>query len=430
MDSFVFLLVALASGMLCNPVQNELTLRDYNKLPRIYEYDDFSKCRSLFSDKFVYCVVSIKLHPNNNSMLWRSIDHLSSNRRNFPHDILERGLCLNHFLISHIEKPKIAFLINDRIRKRIHDEFGLKSSSYVQSCWSDDILSKQYGFGELFFLCTAIALLAIQILMTSRQLVSGSSGLLVETFSIVSNMRRLTIPRKNSQNDLLLLEGLRVFGMMTILMVHSVLPMIRMPLTNTEDLEWQTNHIIFPLLNSGNTHMIQFFFALGGMVFGLSSCNSFDNYPGSFRFMFFVTKIIRRLIRILPSYIFIIFYQATVYKRIKEGPLALKFDDYCSENWWTNILFVNNYVHTSKPCLKYSWYLGVDFQLSLIATSLLSLMLKFHRWKHFIAVCMIISAFLVPAYIIYIQDIEPTMTFNMRYVRAVRKKDVTVLSNY
>ncbi|XP_035793493.1 regulator of hypoxia-inducible factor 1-like [Anopheles albimanus] len=161
--------------------------------------------------------------------------------------------------------------------------------------------------------------------------------------------------------------------------------------------------------------MIQFFFALGGMVFGLSSCLSFHSYLGSFRFMFFVTKIIRRLIRILPSYIFIIFYQATFYKRIKEGPLATKFDDYCSENWWTNIFFINNYVHTSKPCLQYSWYLGADFQLSIMAITLLSLMLKFNRWKHVIAICMIISAFLVPACIIYIENIESTMTFNMRY---------------
>ncbi|XP_035793499.1 uncharacterized protein LOC118467290 isoform X3 [Anopheles albimanus] len=74
MDSSVFLVAAVASIILCNPVKNELTLRDYNKLPRIYEYDDFSKCQNLFSNKFVYCVVSIQLHPNNSSMLWRYID--------------------------------------------------------------------------------------------------------------------------------------------------------------------------------------------------------------------------------------------------------------------------------------------------------------------------------------------------------------------
>ncbi|XP_049545843.1 O-acyltransferase like protein-like [Anopheles darlingi] len=420
MDSSKFLLVALAlglmvSGILYNPVQNQLTLRDYNKLPRIYEYDEFNKCQSMFSDKFVYCVVSIKLHPNNSSMMWKYIEDLSSNRRNFPHDILERGLCLNNLETRKIDKPEMVSLVNGHFRKRIHDQFGLKSSTCIKFCWNKDVLLKKYGFGEIVFLCSAIVLLVIPILMTSRQLVFGSSGILVESFSIISNMRRLTMPRKNIQNDLLLLEGLRVIGMLTILTVHSVLPIIRLPLKNTEDLEWQTNHFIFPLLNSGNTHMIQFFFALGGMVFGLSICSNFDCYLGSFRIMFFLTKILRRLIRILPSYMFIIFYQATFYKRIKEGPLAIKFEDFCSENWWTNILFVNNYVDTSKPCLQYSWYLGVDFQLSLIATTLTSLMLKFHRRKHFIAVCMIISAFLIPAFVIYIENIEPTMTFNMRY---------------
>uniref|UniRef100_A0A182MKT8 Acyltransferase 3 domain-containing protein n=1 Tax=Anopheles culicifacies TaxID=139723 RepID=A0A182MKT8_9DIPT len=97
-------------------------------------------------------------------------------------------------------------------------------------------------------------------------------------------------------NALPFLDGLRAIGALTILVVHSQLPMIRMPVWNTEDLEAQANHVMFPLVNSGNTHMIQFFFTLGGIVFGISCLKHFERFPG-FRFQYFIDKLFRRLVR-------------------------------------------------------------------------------------------------------------------------------------
>lgn len=40
--------------------------------------------------------------------------------------------------------------------------------------------------------------------------------------------------------------------------------------------------------------------------------------------------------------------------------------DNCKTNWWTNILYINNYVHPGKMCLKHSWFFAVAAQLHVI----------------------------------------------------------------
>ena len=39
----------------------------------------------------------------------------------------------------------------------------------------------------------------------------------------------------------------------------------------------------------------------------------------------------------------------------------------CANNWWTNVLYVNNFVKTDEPCIGQTWYLAVDMQLFLVS---------------------------------------------------------------
>uniref|UniRef100_A0A182PMS0 Acyltransferase 3 domain-containing protein n=1 Tax=Anopheles epiroticus TaxID=199890 RepID=A0A182PMS0_9DIPT len=271
-------------------------------------------------------------------------------------------------------------------------------------------------FGEYVFVFIALLLILITCFATWKDGNTDlSDSIIVQHFSMRRNIPRLwTAPKPST---LPFLEGLRALGTLTILIVHSQLPMIRMPVWNTEDLEAQANHAIFPLINSANTHMIQFFFTLGGIVFGVSCLKHIERSP-SFRLAYFVDKLLRRLLRLVPAYAFIILYQATWYKRVKQGLLEYKFNDFCSEHWWTNLLFVNNYIHPTEPCLKFSWYLGADLQLFLIGMALLMVVWKYPMMKGFLMNSMIVAALFIPGYIIYATSTESTMTFDMRHALA------------
>lgn len=101
----------------------------------------------------------------------------------------------------------------------------------------------------------------------------------------------------------------------------------------------------------------------------------------------------------------VIGFYATVYYKLGSGP---EWDswvgsnrDYCRENWWTNLLYVNNMVNvgsmvsvpinqsinitstlhsiSSFQCMSQTWYLAVDMQLVWISPIFLYPMLKFSR---------------------------------------------------
>uniref|UniRef100_A0A182RJW3 Acyltransferase 3 domain-containing protein n=1 Tax=Anopheles funestus TaxID=62324 RepID=A0A182RJW3_ANOFN len=405
----------MLSVALCGALCEQLYPTERNaKLPRIYEYDDFYTCRRRYTN-FVYCVSVSTLQADTSNDVWKNISHLQANRRNFPHDQFERGLCLNDYHAGLTLDHKTPNLIATHLYQKIYHQYGLYSHTTTESCWTKTSFEQQLTFGEYFFVFLSICLLFTTVCATWIDFNGGSKELFVNAFSIRRNMQQLWKAPK--PNALPFLDGVRALGTLTILIVHSQLPMIRMPLWNTEDLEEQANHAIFPLVNSGNTHMIQFFFTLGGMVFGISCLRHFERYP-SFKFMYFIDKLLRRLVRLLPAYMLIILYQATWYKRVKRGPLEYKFDDYCLENWWSNLLFLNNYIHTTKPCLQFSWYLGADVQLFLIGSLLLLLVWKWPLIKAWLVRLMIAVAFFMPGYIIYTESIEPTMTFDMRHALA------------
>lgn len=62
----------------------------------------------------------------------------------------------------------------------------------------------------------------------------------------------------------------------------------------------------------------------------------------------------------------------------------------CRSNWWSNLLFVNNFYETDKLCLIHSWYLSNDWQFFTLALILLGLMYKSRK----LALLMLITIFL------------------------------------
>uniref|UniRef100_A0A182EHJ7 NRF domain-containing protein n=2 Tax=Onchocerca ochengi TaxID=42157 RepID=A0A182EHJ7_ONCOC len=73
-----------------------------------------------------------------------------------------------------------------------------------------------------------------------------------------------------------------------------------------------------------------------------------------------------------PYYIVIAFYSFVFKSLLVNMPLILiTVDDHCEKSWWTNFLYLNNFIHYSNQCYLVSWYLATDFQLHIFAPVLL-----------------------------------------------------------
>ncbi|XP_029174811.1 nose resistant to fluoxetine protein 6-like [Nylanderia fulva] len=123
-----------------------------------------------------------------------------------------------------------------------------------------------------------------------------------------------------------------------------------------------------------------------------------------------------RYIRLTPAYAMMIGFYATLFYKLGSG---LNWDtwvgsnvNFCRENWWTNLLYINNLVNVPNMCMSQSWYLATDMQLVWLSPLVLYPMLKF-RSCFFILILIIyfISSIIVPFVITYLHGLTGTMLY-------------------
>ncbi|KAN0030790.1 hypothetical protein ACTA71_009435 [Dictyostelium dimigraforme] len=93
---------------------------------------------------------------------------------------------------------------------------------------------------------------------------------------------------------------------------------------------------------------------------------------------FWFLYIIHRIIRLAPLYYFLIFFSMWVMPLMGSGPIYYQFNSFannqCSNYWWTNILFINNFY--LNECYGVSWYLANDMQFFLLTPFIIVLYRK------------------------------------------------------
>lgn len=89
--------------------------------------------------------------------------------------------------------------------------------------------------------------------------------------------------------------------------------------------------------------------------------------------------LIMRYLRLTPAYGAIIGL-AILMPALGSGPFwpetVGQLGPACRANWWTNLLYVNNFIETNNLCLIHSWYLSNDWQFFLVALVLFGLAYK------------------------------------------------------
>ncbi|RUS73914.1 hypothetical protein EGW08_018319, partial [Elysia chlorotica] len=78
-----------------------------------------------------------------------------------------------------------------------------------------------------------------------------------------------------------------------------------------------------------------------------------------------------RFWRLTPPYMLALVLVLGLHQFCGQGPLweTVQPSDkvFCEKNWWTNLLYVNNLVHTKEPCFAHTWYLANDMQFFVVA---------------------------------------------------------------
>eukprot|EP00830_Metopus_es_P017508 TRINITY_DN5759_c0_g1_i1.p1 TRINITY_DN5759_c0_g1~~TRINITY_DN5759_c0_g1_i1.p1 ORF type:complete len:539 (+),score=85.90 TRINITY_DN5759_c0_g1_i1:77-1693(+) len=174
------------------------------------------------------------------------------------------------------------------------------------------------------------------------------------------------------------LHGVRVFSMIWIILGHAFLEILKAPVFNLEDIQkklvssrWMTIFTSAPLA-------VDIFFMLSAFFATISCTNAFEKAEKrsvkTVLLMYF-----QRYVRLLPIYLICFLASQYIAPVLYDGPVFSRItmlQNYCSDHWILNFLYLNNFIKPTEMCMPWTWYLSNDFQFFLIMPLLALLYFK------------------------------------------------------
>ncbi|XP_036145479.1 nose resistant to fluoxetine protein 6 [Monomorium pharaonis] len=119
--------------------------------------------------------------------------------------------------------------------------------------------------------------------------------------------------------------------------------------------------------------------------------------------------IIMRYIRLTPAYMMvlgIVQLVSTWLDNTSQFYMYAKDHEVCGTYWWTNLLYINNFLPVDAMCVPWSWYLANDMQYYIITVALLILSTTYFYTAVMTLVVILIGSIILNGYISYIYEIS------------------------
>ncbi|XP_075972641.1 nose resistant to fluoxetine protein 6-like [Anticarsia gemmatalis] len=234
---------------------------------------------------------------------------------------------------------------------------------------------------------------------------------LIISFSVINNMKKILSTKQHNSLGLECITGIKTLAMIFIIAGHACMFIASGPVMDAD--AW--DRLVRAPANAfmlNNTLLVDTFLMLSAFLFSRLLLVELDKRRGKLNV---IPILVFRYIRVTPAYLVVILFYMTWLPKIGEGPLwqdRLQLEQQrCMDSWWTNILYINNYVNTDKMCMFQSWYLSVDTQLFFIAPIFIY---SLWRWRKFgpalVSIAIIISL-IIPSVITFKDKLDPTLLF-------------------
>ncbi|XP_038118656.1 regulator of hypoxia-inducible factor 1 [Culex quinquefasciatus] len=427
--------------------------------PPLYSYDDYDRCRQ-GDHSGTYCFVKVVYKEDHDPFDTPRI--VTGFRRN----LLDWGICvadcdreLTELSVANRQRlyqPKfpinftyilppnlwkeylepfktrygemINICVNNRLeRKHIFDR---KAYSEIEYCTSKDELGVSAQAPDwLMFAFYTTVLTLLGLLMGANVLDSMSRSkfkdhIIVSSFSVRRNWHRLTEQPKGAlYQEFGYIDGLRVLTCVLVLDIHCLLAGGIVPMENTEYAERLLESAFLIDYITASIVAIQVFFVIGGL---LLSVTVMDDLGGKSHFErgYFKTRILNRLIRIIPVYFFFLLISVVGddFPGVQVGAVGYKSliqeRAICRKKWWTNVLFIDNLpVFGDEHCSSQGWYLAADLQLFLATLVLLAVICKYPKRAYIVLWISGVVGIAIPAAIVYFLGLESSLPVKLSDVQ-------------
>nr|XP_023017426.1 nose resistant to fluoxetine protein 6-like isoform X2 [Leptinotarsa decemlineata] len=227
-------------------------------------------------------------------------------------------------------------------------------------------------------------------------------------FSIIQTTGKL-LQTKSNESNLECICGIKCISMILIIIGHSLVFIFGGPVENKDFFEKELTRVENgPLLN--NPLLVDNFLLVSGFLMCRLLLIELERRKGKLNVVIIYAA---RYIRLTPVYLIVIGFYTTFLHRTASGPfwesrVGLERDR-CLNSWWTNILYINNYVNSDQLCMFQSWYLSVDYHLFIIAPIIIYPLWRWRKIGEIILVACTLISGAIPLWITYMKNLDPTL---------------------
>ncbi|XP_069986468.1 nose resistant to fluoxetine protein 6 [Penaeus vannamei] len=266
------------------------------------------------------------------------------------------------------------------------------------------------------FLSIMLALMVIGTVIDvfcrfAKRSASATGARFLLPFSVYTNLEKMFLITTEPRPGIITcLTGMRVLSMGWVILGHQYLFDILISYNYSHIGKW-TSGLFFQIIFNATVSTDSFLF-LSGLLVSYGVLKEIKR-TGKLNIIMYI---VHRLIRLTPPIAVVTLFLATVARFIPSGPLAPSVNTLyksCSDNWWMDVLYVNNFLafnattNTLTDCLGQCWYTAVDTQLYLVAPFVL-LPLAFYPSKGKILLFLVtLVSFIIPAAVTYAYDLPP-----------------------
>ncbi|KAG1681479.1 Nose resistant to fluoxetine protein 6 [Nymphon striatum] len=199
----------------------------------------------------------------------------------------------------------------------------------------------------------------------------GLAAKILLCFSAYTNGEKLLNTGTN-EKSIGCIHGIRFISMSWVILGHTYY--FGLALTaNPLSLVKLEDSFTFQAIITGGPFSVDTFFLLSGALVAYLFFNH-HAVVGSIKNIGWIKFYVHRIWRLTPAYMLILGIYICLFPYLASGPFWRSDGmevDYCKDTWWTNLLYINNFVHSSKMCMGWTWYLANDMQFYVISPLIL-----------------------------------------------------------
>ncbi|EFN90006.1 Nose resistant to fluoxetine protein 6 [Harpegnathos saltator] len=264
----------------------------------------------------------------------------------------------------------------------------------------------------VLFALIIIASTGYDIAVKRCLITESSRKALFASFSLYTNGKHL-FQSDRHQNSIDCLDGLRFLSMCWIIYGHTYymeVVGVKINLTQVPRMHYDWSNML--VLNANI--VTDTFFLISGILLAYTELSRKERNI-NWRFNA-IDRYVHRYVRLTPAYAMMIGFYATLFDKFGTGIYWNTWvglnKNICRDNWWTNLLYINNYVNVENICMSQSWYLSTDMQLFWLSPLILYPMLKFRKLVFAIIFGLaLFVSILLPFAVTYIYSLTGTMLY-------------------